>query len=111
MKCYHCGKLTHRITTNTRKNKCHRCYLCDSCGKKTYTVESYVAFGPSPGSPRFGKIARGSRVASSVFTEEDILRMRELYASGMLQKDIASMFGTRQPWVSQVVNRKVWTHI
>jgi len=46
-----------------------------------------------------------------VFTADNIIEVRRLAASGMMQKDIAAQFGMRPSYVSRIVNRHAWKHI
>jgi hypothetical protein len=56
--------------------------------------------------------ARGSNNAHSKFTERDVLKMREMFATGNYsQTELAKIFGTKPNVVSQIVNRIRWTHI
>lgn len=111
MRCYHCDGAVWRTTNRQRGQERHRWYMCYECGKSTHTVERYVVRGPLRGSKKKGASAPGSRNGAAVFTEDDILRMRRMAAEGMLQKEIAVIFGIRPCSVSRIVNRKAWTHI
>lgn len=111
MKCRFCGGKLRRVTNVQRKDERHRWYRCYDCDKKMHTVERCIVPGPDPGIKGHGNNARGSRNGSSVFTEEDILRMRQMAADGVMQKDIMKIFGISQPYVSKIICRKVWTHI
>jgi DNA-binding NarL/FixJ family response regulator len=44
-------------------------------------------------------------------TEEDVLAIRALYASGMAQRAIAQQYGLCQQTVSDIIRRKLWIHI
>lgn len=45
------------------------------------------------------------------FTDEEVNRMRELYAKGWTQKVIAEHFGTHQSTVSYIVSEKAHEHL
>lgn len=46
------------------------------------------------------------------YTEQDILRIRELYASGLYtQKEIAELFEDKQNNISRIILRQRWQHI
>ena len=111
MKCRFCNGDIYRVSNVQRKDGRHRWYRCYDCDKSIHTIEKYVIRGPEPGVPKKGAAARGSRNAAAVFTEADILRMRQLAADGVLQKDIAVIFGIRPSSVSRIITRKAWTHI
>jgi HNH endonuclease len=53
----------------------------------------------------------GTRNGSARFTEDQILEIRRLYKTGMMQKNIAKMFGTSQATISRITLRKNWSHI
>ena len=54
---------------------------------------------------------RGSKHPSSKLKEFQVVEMRELYIKGARQNELATMFGIKQPTVSEIVNLKKWTHI
>jgi hypothetical protein len=111
MKCYHCGGDIYRTNNKQRNEQRHRWYRCYECDKTIHTVETYVKPGPAIGSKRTTAAAYGERNAASVLTAEDVLRLRQMSADGMLQKDIAVVFGIRPSYVSRIVNRHAWKHI
>ena len=91
-------------------NELHRWHRCFDCDKKNHTIERHIKPGPVPGKPQ--KSSRyGERNAAALFTEADILRMRQMAADGIMQKDIAKVFGTAPNYVSKIVNRHAWKHI
>ncbi len=76
------------------------------------------------GNHRFGKKAseetikkkidsakRGNESKSSKLSEEDVLKIRELHKTGVIQREIAAQFNIAKSNVSSIVNRKTWTHI
>lgn len=44
-------------------------------------------------------------------TADQVRQIRDLYAIGARQVDLAEDFGVTQAYISQLVRRKVWTHI
>lgn len=45
-------------------------------------------------------------------TEEDVKTIREIYASGkMNQRELAELYGLRQPAISRIIHKKRWKHI
>lgn len=54
---------------------------------------------------------KGSNHPHARFTEKDILKIRQLYAEGMKQQEIAELFGVRQNYISLIVNYKIWKHV
>jgi len=55
--------------------------------------------------------AKGSKGGKAKLTDDMVREIRDLYSSGMTQKDIAAMFPVTQSSVSLIVMRKQWTHI
>ncbi len=49
---------------------------------------------------------RGYSLSSARLSDEDVAAIRRLWAEGYRQADIAERFGTTQPYVSALVNRK-----
>jgi hypothetical protein len=110
--CYHCnGSKISVIESRLQCGNRHRWYRCHDCGKRVHTIERWAKPGPAPGTPKSGPAAYGERNAASVFLAADIIKVRELAQSGMMQKDIAARFGMRPSYVSRIINRHVWKHI
>lgn len=55
---------------------------------------------------RFGEAAVASKL-----NEQDIYKIKEMYATGHTQKEIASVFSITQHHVSDIVRGKTWTHL
>jgi hypothetical protein len=114
MRCNSCGSLTRVINTEHRDDGTHRWIRCTSCRSLLRTLETYIGPkkpGPSPGTPRNGVTAKGSRNAASVLTENDVNRLRQLAADGVMQKELARSYGIAPATVSRIITRKTWTHI
>lgn len=54
---------------------------------------------------------RGSRNNHAKLTERDVVEIRARRAAGDRQASIARAFSLSQGWVSDIVNRKRWTHV
>lgn len=111
MKCYHCSGKLLCVRSEQKGNDRHRWYRCHACDKTVHTVERWSKPGPATGTPKSGPAAHGERNGASIFTADNIIEVRELAASGMMQKDIAARFGMRPSYVSRIVNRHVWKHV
>lgn len=111
MKCRYCGGDLYRTCNKQRGDVRHRWYRCYDCDKTCHTIEQHIKPGPALGKPRPGAAAYGSRNAASVFTEADILKMRQMAADGVMQKDIAVIFGILPSSVSRIIRRHAWKHI
>ena len=55
---------------------------------------------------RFGEAAVASKLM-----EQDIYKIKEMYATGHTQKEIAGVFSITQRHVSDIVRGKTWTHL
>ena len=58
-----------------------------------------------------GEAARGEANGTSKLTELNVTTIRELWAIGFTQKELAAMYGVGQANVSMLVNRKTWNHV
>jgi len=54
---------------------------------------------------------RGTENRSSKLSEEAVLKIREMYKSGVRQLKIAAQFNVAKSNVSSIIKRKTWTHI
>lgn len=54
---------------------------------------------------------RGSRHCRAKLHECDVSEIRRLYASGIMQKDIAHIYGIDQSNVSYIITGKRWCHV
>jgi len=57
------------------------------------------------------KIQRGGNHPRARITEQDVIKVRELYASGVGQGEIATRFGITRGYVSLLITRKKWAHV
>jgi hypothetical protein len=55
--------------------------------------------------------AKGESSGAAKISEADVLRIRELAAGGMMQKDIADLFPVGRKAITKIVNRQRWAHI
>lgn len=55
-----------------------------------------------------GTVARGSAIASAVLTEETVIRIRQMIADGIAQKDIAAALGIAKQTVNNIHKRRTW---
>lgn len=113
MRCNSCGGETRVVNTEHRPDGTHRWLRCQHCDAMTRTLEKYLhpKPGPKPGARRPGPFAYGSRNGASVLTEDDVRRLREQAASGVLQKNLAREYGIAPATVSRIVTRKIWSHL
>lgn len=54
---------------------------------------------------------QGSKHHNTKLTEDDVLKIRELYNSGMKQKEISKIFNVGITAISKIVKRVNWKHI
>ena len=55
--------------------------------------------------------AKGESAGNVTLTESDVLEIRRLAGSGMMQKDIAAMYPVNRQTITKIVNRQRWRHI
>jgi len=61
---------------------------------------------------RHGRSNQGARHGSAKLQADDVLKIRELYATGKYtQRQLGQMFGLSQPHVGEIIRRVVWSHI
>lgn len=56
-------------------------------------------------------VAKGEQIRNSKLKNEDVLKIRELLRSGMLQKNIAKMFSVSSSTISEIKTNKKWSHV
>lgn len=56
-------------------------------------------------------LPKGEAHPAAKLTSDNVKAIRELYAQGWGQRDLAARFGTEQTNISRVVKRKTWRHI
>jgi hypothetical protein len=66
---------------------------------KLDNIREAVARGVNP---------RGEKSHWATLTENDVLEIRRLGKTGMLQREIAALFGVHRPAVSRILNGKRW---
>jgi hypothetical protein len=58
-----------------------------------------------------GRTARGIRSGMHKVTEQDVVAIRQMYAAGLHQGEIAIRFGMSRTGVGEIIRRQVWKHI
>ena len=107
MKCRACSSKNTRVTCTDHFDDLTKRYIrCLDCGTKFRTVERYEQLKPGPkkGYHRPGIVARGSAPGSAIFTENDILEMRNLHKKGTTLKELSVKYGVGTSYVSKIVN-------
>ncbi|MFA2720635.1 GIY-YIG nuclease family protein [Bacillus paranthracis] len=86
------------LETRRKQSEAHK-------GKPTYT--------PTKETLKKRSLAQqGEKGSSARLTEADVLKIRELYATGKYyQKQLAETFGIVRQSVSDIITRKTWKHI
>lgn len=57
------------------------------------------------------KIRQGEGTSTSKFSNEDVLKIKELILSGIKLSEIASLFNVSEATISDIKNLKTWTHV
>lgn len=60
---------------------------------------------------RHGTMCIGEKHGRAKITAADAMAIREKYAQGSIQKDLAKSFGIVQSKISAIVRRELWSHI
>ena len=55
--------------------------------------------------------ARGTKNSQAKLSESDIRKIRQLKREGMLHKEIADIFNVSRTCITNIVNRKLWSHV
>ncbi len=95
--------------THTRENLCVACPACN--GTKGLMTEAewrqcMADMAATPEPPVYVRQVRGAKL-----TPDDVRAIRKLYATGLTLKQVGAQFNTSHTNVSNIVNRKSWTHI
>lgn len=60
---------------------------------------------------RRGNWARGEKQRSAKLTDAEVIKLRQLVADGMTQKEAARIYNIRPHTVSVIISRKTWRHV
>lgn len=58
-----------------------------------------------------GLSGKGEKNAMAKLTDDDVLKLRELYKSGVTPRELCIQFGISKKYIHTVVKRKSWKHI
>lgn len=58
-----------------------------------------------------GLSSTGESRYNAKLTADDVRHIREMYAAGALQREIAEKYGLNQPYVSKIVRRVNWKYV
>jgi hypothetical protein len=113
VKCRECGGRTRVVHVTHRLDGTHRWLRCLVCKEPTRTIETYAVPRPGPprGSSKDGEAVRGSKNGASVLLEGDVIRLRDMWAAGTSQVELARIFGVSTTVVSRIVRRLMWKHV
>lgn len=53
----------------------------------------------------------GERCGASKLKKDEVLEIRALFNTGVAQADIAETFSVSRPTISEIINRKTWSHV
>ena len=115
IRCPECNSADTKVqttiwnNTGTRIRRYRKCNECDCTFRTTQTSEKIdmdAVRWKLPNQPR------GSGVATSVTTEEDVREMRRDYDEKRLnQKQISALYGVSHAQVNRIVRRIAWAHV
>lgn len=108
-------KLVHRIILETFSGPAYGKHVNHKDGDKTNNrldnLEWVTEAENKKHAAAIGLMSRGERRYNSKLSAADIIKIRELFYGGALQKDIATKFGIDQPNVSRIVRKLAWKHV
>jgi hypothetical protein len=114
VRCRACNSRNTRVITTDAKNATltKRYCRCLDCKAHYQTVEKYAVPKPGPklGSKTGTKVC-GSAHPQSILTEADVIKMRYMHQKGIKQKELIKIFGVSSVTVSNICQRKAWTHV
>ena len=83
-----------------------------SCDNRSCVNVDHLSLGTHKDNTRDavlkGRLSRGSRHPSSKLSKEDVMEIRCLSDEGVVQREIASIFGVTREAISRIVTRKNW---
>lgn len=88
------------------------CHECDNppCVRPSHLSAQPHAINMADASKR-GLLPKGERAPTAKLTEDQVMEIRRLKASGLTQRVIAQEFGVSQGHISYIVNRRSWGHV
>lgn len=95
------------IRHDNRLENLEYCTQSENLRHAKYVLGKSFGYG-SEKSPAY---VRGEAHGLATLTTEKVISIRELAATGMMQKDIARLYGVKQQCISKIVNRKRWSHV
>ena len=84
-------------------------YILHSCDNPACINPEHLHIGTHADNMR-EKVERG-RVVNRTFTESDVIKIRQIAASGISQSEIARQLGVGVTTVRYIVKRRTWRHI
>jgi hypothetical protein len=85
------------------------------CGNPSCVNPSHLALGTHVDNMHdmllHGRRIVGSKCPQAKVSESQVLQMRKMHAEGVSQKYLCKVFGLSSGHVSQIINRKEWSHI
>lgn len=88
-------------------------FVCHHCDNSSCVNPYHLFLGTNADnvadSARKGRRAKGEKNGSSKLTKEEVLDIRDLYATGeWTQQELADEFGVSNPAISYLLSRRTW---
>ncbi|MDE2098099.1 MAG: HNH endonuclease [Patescibacteria group bacterium] len=91
------------------RDKTHNCLENLSYATHAENMADTIVHGTTTRGRSFNQ---GESHGSAVFTEEEVRKVRQLYASGdYTQEQLGEMFDVHQGYISRIIRREIWAHV
>jgi hypothetical protein len=113
-------KALHNMVSRAKgPAKLHKCIDCDDEAVDWSTIHGKDGNDPNEYEPRckrchilYDKSTLGEMNGNSKVTEDEVLELREMYATGKYtKKELGDLFGLTNDGVKSIVLRRTWKHI
>lgn len=108
----------HRISWNLYKGQIPEgLFVCHKCDNRKCVNPDHLFLGTNQDNVNDmiskGRNTRGELVKGSVFKEQDVIKIREMYLSGLTQADIWRAFDKKvtRGTIAKIVRYERWKHV
>lgn len=114
------GKMTgsHRFSYEIHKGKIPEgMFVCHKCDNPSCVNPEHLFLGTIQDNNRDRKnkgrthCLKGEKNPAAILDRNDVIQIRDLISIKMSQKEIAKLYGVSQAMISEIKNKKSWSHI